>query len=193
MSFESNPCIYHPTKVAVGTCFRCNRDICLEDRKTHTTGSATTRVTREYCLICFAPRAKLDSKHALIFPLTFSASFLIICLFIFFEENFPLNDFIYILLFEFIFVYASLFYHKSYRKKAIIAQSEADSFIQSLPDKNVLTATKNDMNLELDQSNSSEFSINCFDCGSIINTNDRFCPNCGEDTKDEIKEFLNKP
>jgi hypothetical protein len=39
---------------------------------------------------------------------------------------------------------------------------------------------------------SGAFSLVCYECGSSITVNDKFCPNCGDSTKQEIEKHYSK-
>lgn len=70
MSLTHTACAFHSTKIAVTKCTRCNRSICLEDKKVYESSrssgtgnmSSSYIVNMEFCHICYLNQLEKDLK-----------------------------------------------------------------------------------------------------------------------------------
>lgn len=209
-------CDYHPNKMAVTTCERCRRPICLEDkriyrkrhRRSHGKYSTTYYTSHEYCVLCNASQLRSDAN-----PLGF---LIFIPFLVFFFIIFGgaagaaggVGPFftIFILFFLFIIV-SAVFSTIRAREKAEQAENEAMNFKATLYSTNDATSrpsfnyyktspVPDSYDNPYFQKSNKEikkapdlFSIVCYECGANINLEDKFCQNCGDSTKEEIKDF----
>ena len=216
MSYNYTQCHYHPDRMAVTVCERCRRPICLEDkrnyRKKHTGNTGQNAYSyytnHDYCILCNASQLRSDAS-----PLSFLIflPFIIIFFFIFGglagfilgSGSFGSIFFLFILIMILFGVGSFL----SARTKAEAAENDAMIFKSNLyshsdsssrpafnyyknnplPDSyediygiKAEQEIKNDPNL---------FSIVCFECGAHIDLQDKFCPNCGDSTKEELMNY----
>lgn len=194
MASEYTPCAYHPKKVAVTTCERCKRAICLEDKRIIRTSSSSSSTTyvHEYCIICYASQMKNKTKSMVFASLLSLGIFSIVFIILINDNEISSADyapyFLFTILFFFIFLAAS----KSIKKKALEAEKEANIFANSLENREVLSNSSSgasDVNAFDNFSTTNKGALSCFQCGGYLTLKDRFCPNCGDDTKEERQAF----
>ncbi len=195
MASEYTPCAYHPKKIAVTTCTRCKRAICLEDKRVFTTGGSTNYHSYDYCVICYATRLKSNSQFitigaiiALVIPL------LIIISMAFDGTSISSSDILPFVLFIGIFFFAFFLNYTISKNKASKAEQDANDFISKLDDKSILVPSTDGVSQDFVQNSSfssyKNHQLICFECGAYITRKDKFCPNCGDSTKDELKAAL---
>ncbi|OLS21178.1 MAG: hypothetical protein HeimC3_36780 [Candidatus Heimdallarchaeota archaeon LC_3] len=173
MSDSNQKCTYHPVKDMVTYCTRCRRSICYSDLrkydKLNARGEILTETNpKDYCLICFSIKLSLDlekySQSYIRWSIVVVITFVIISL-------------IYSpLFFIVLLIVMSIFYweYKQIPSKKDKPLEEAHYLINSLENNQILILSKED-------------SLECFECKTKIEKNDKFCPNCGDST---IEEFL---
>ena len=223
MGLNFTSCHYHPDKIAVTICERCRRPICLEDkriyRKRHTRGSGDNAsyyyTHHEYCVLCNASQLRLDANpYGLLFFIPFALIFFII--FGGVASGFNGAGSIFIAFFGIFFVIIliiSLGQTMSTRSKAQNAEQEALEFkstLYSKSDSSSRPSFKYDKKRSVPEIYDDDFyerspkeikksddlfSIVCFECGTHINLEDKYCQNCGDSTHDELINYykLHKP
>ncbi|MHA2104669.1 MAG: hypothetical protein ACW981_14670 [Candidatus Hodarchaeales archaeon] len=221
MNLQHTPCSYHPNKVAVAVCERCRRPICLEDkriyRRRHSSGSGNYRRSRytshEFCVLCNTAKLSSDAKWS---PLSLVCIFPFILIFVFaFIPLFTISDIggdfgffgIFPLFFIGIFVFMILIIFGTVsqtKKKSQQAEIEASTFRDSLNNPSSpytfqrYTGDGFDSPRQSDAFSSNSipysksFSLVCYECGSNITIDDKFCSNCGDSTKQEIEKHYSK-
>lgn len=212
MVMSASRCSYHPEKVAVTTCRRCKRAICLEDKRmyqrTHYKVNVggeilvgnnplydnvkSYKTTNDYCILCYASQKKSKVSG------TIAGLVIIIILMIFvfilstfsLQGNFPdgisFNPgslpaaYYLIAILIILLVIGEIIKEKLQANKAI---DEAVAFKKSLNQNSNYDTSKFDAS----QKKTFISQISCFECGSMLDVTDMFCPNCGNDTKDELR------
>ena len=213
-------CYYHPEKMAVSTCERCHRPICLEDKRmyhqTHYVnnnygnsnfGSSSYETTREYCILCYAAQKQSNVTGSIIGGAIFII-FLIfgISMFTSFTNSFnsfgpsmgnsPFSNFMGLFMlfaiFIIILIVGGIIYSKLQSDQAV---DEAMRFRNSLNTDNIKSSSgvSNLTNSfkPLYQKKRAIGTLTCFECGGTLNFEDQFCPRCGNDTKDELRAYSN--
>lgn len=216
MDLNYTSCHYHPNKMAVTVCERCRRPICLEDkriyRKMHTSRfsnvSKSYYTTHEYCILCYASQLKSDANPlAILVFLSFILIFSLIfggAAFVAGAGIFTFSIFGLFLILLIVIIIGSV---KSSRNKAQQAEDEAMRFKSSVysnssTDSQPSFGYHKDTKIPSHYDNPFEnktpqeikkspdlFSIMCFECGAHISLDDKFCPNCGDSTHDELIEY----
>ena len=216
MGLNYTACHYHPDRVAVTVYERCRRPICLEDkriyRKKHSRGVGDNvsyyYTQHDYCILCNASQLRLDANPAGILI----AIPIILFFFIMIPSSFmDIGFFNPILLmfggFIIIFALAAGGSIISARTRAQNAENEAYQFKSSLYSSSDFSSKPSfeyHKNSPVPESyedkyyqqsfkdvkkSSDVFSIVCFECGAQLSLNDKFCPNCGDSTHDELVNY----
>ena len=199
MSTQS--CFFHPKIQAVDKCERCNKLICLQDKRTYTrtygTSSMSSNTYHSYnmpvkytfCPPCyyqamesgFRSYKKISSfqkPFLFVFMIPF---FLVPLLMIYMMTNSPFGAGPFILfpiIFIFIVIGFIILIIKGYSTTSEYANSEMEN----------VTRDKAEFYAEHDSINNYNMSdIHCNQCGTKIQKTDLFCSNCGDTTKDELK------
>ncbi len=159
MSNSLNSCFYHPDKEAKATCFRCNKNICEEDKMLYDDNTYDYGMIRDACIPCFAVLTEKDAEgvFSTFVAYFFLAVWIIVTTLIFW----PLLI-ISVLIFYFI---------RNSRKQKLKAVEDAKTiFIKFLE--------------TLDNSKRSEaeniYFISCFKCGNVLDPSDIYCRTCGD-------------
>ena len=197
MTLNYTSCFYHPDKVAVTVCERCRRPICLEDKHSSNYSSQYIRRTsglsylaRDYCKPCYDSMINTSISAT---PIKFAILgfilffFMIIGIFsvISFGEPLPFIFIFFFIFFGlFIFVFLIGLYstgslsNKSTRNA--VFNNNQQNFGNYTPEKNtkqaILESQKN-------------ITISCYECGSYLTLEDKFCPSCGDSTHDELVDY----
>ncbi len=200
-------CAYHPQNVANLICERCRRPICFSDRKVYTKwkghGHHRIRETREYCVFCHAAVLQHDASLEVLFPQFLVYGLIGLFVSIFFPP---------MLL---IMIGIGIFSYLNAKQKANSAASEAALFYRSISSSTQIvsgssttrmislqtrpaaasptpiptTSTRpNELTSELDTSG-NQFVLVCFECGEKLLLSDKFCPNCGDSTQEELQAY----
>ncbi|MFW9930315.1 MAG: zinc ribbon domain-containing protein [Candidatus Thorarchaeota archaeon] len=105
----------------------------------------------------------------------------------------PGGLFVIFLFIAIIFVIGGVIYSKTQSDQAT---DEALQFKRKMsnsdwskPPKRIANSFKNNITpLQIKKKQISK--INCFECGTELSPDDQYCPNCGDNTKDEMKKYL---
>lgn len=201
-------CYFHPNIQAIDKCERCNKLICLRDKRTYTrTYSSSSMSTNNYntynmpvkytfCPPCyyqamesgFKSYKKISSIQKPLM-LVFMIPFLLVPLGMIFmvidspfnSGSFGLFPLIFIL-FPLIFIFIAI----GFIFLIIKGQSTASEYAKT--EMNNISRDKAEFYSSHGLGNN--FNVNelyCNQCGSRIQKTDLFCPNCGDTTKDELK------
>lgn len=245
-------CYYHPDKIAITTCERCHKPICLEDKRVyrqthyynnsvgndsfHSRSSYVT--THDYCILCYASQKKSNVTASIIGGIVF-------IIFVFFAlgsfasfsnqasqsvstVNQNQNTVIYfsgqpstvsiytganntvssipngsgmltgMIFLMLLLIIGGIIYSKLQADDAV---DEAMRFKSSLNKHGGQTSSRKvplvnrsfyQSMQPLPRKKSYISDINCFECGSKIDLSDKYCPNCGSDTNDEISSIQAK-
>lgn len=217
MNLQRTACSYHPNKVAVDICERCRRPICLEDkriyRRRHSSGSGSYRnsyySSHDFCVLCNSSQLSSDAKWSplnIVCLIPFIAIFLVVFLpalgiFSSFGDFGFFGFFPFIFIGIFVLIFISIFVSVSKTKTlAQEAENEALGFRNSLnspeapytyqrySNEGFESPKQSDIFSSSNTSYSPAFSLVCFECGSSITVEDKFCSNCGDSTKEEIEK-----
>ncbi|MHA2365397.1 MAG: zinc ribbon domain-containing protein [Candidatus Hodarchaeales archaeon] len=205
MDIQRTPCSYHPQKAAIAICERCRRPICQEDRRIYR--KSYTRSTRrhshsfttsyEYCILCNASQLETNIKWAPI-GLIFYLPFLIIFLFIGIT-TFP--PFVIIILFAGgILIYNLIQQQEKYKEARLEVATFRNNLNQINTDISPLHYSRQSHSKKIDDKTSFPlfskkskkaelYALVCFECGTELELNEVFCPNCGDNTQDELKRY----
>lgn len=216
MGLNFTACHYHPDRVAVTVCERCRRPICLEDkriyRKKHSRGAGDDvsyyYTQHDYCILCNASQLRSDAKPTgILIAIPIILFFFIILPSPVMAIGFFNPFFLMFGGFVIIVALAAGGSIISARAKAQNAENEAFQFKSSLYSGSDVSSRpsfeyhKNTPVPELYEDKyyqqtvkdvkktSNMFSIVCFECGTQLSLNDKFCPNCGDSTHDELVNF----
>ncbi len=196
------PCAYHPNVMASNICERCRRPICSSDVRIYTKWRGRrhhrVKIYRRYCVPCNAAVLQHDASLEAQFP---GIVILIIGTFIAFAIH-PL--------FALIVIVFGFFSYYSQKSKADRAMAEVTAFQQSTatsrrttnPKTPIITASRPQVtaspavqstvpltsNSE-DATTPGEFAMVCFECGEKLLLTDKFCPNCGDSTQEELQAY----
>ena len=211
MSVPFTPCFYHPEKAAITVCERCRRPICLADKRIfkeeenkhsyfyfyYGLFNSRTIVKRfDLCVLCNGTMLKLkanSSKDSLKF-LPFIGLLFLIAIFSLIEYS---NNLIWVVLTVILCIIVCL---------GIIAPviinlaSERDAKIDVLtvlmnshiqPNKKTRVVPSIDfVKMKNNLTKSQDvFSLQCYECGSQLTLQDKFCQNCGNTTHEELMNF----
>jgi rubrerythrin len=102
------------------------------------------------------------------------------------------DDLIFFALFDIIFFAIFIFGYKSTKKRAFEVEQEAEQFKNSLNSSLLFTSSKGviaEPNAEITYTKFTKPVLVCFECGGYITKQDKFCPNCGDDTKEEFQNL----
>jgi hypothetical protein len=190
LSKLSENCSYHPNQVSKLTCERCNRPIYEADKRIYrqinfNADDSSYYTYHDYCLLCKASQLKSDNLRSAIILGVIGIIFVIIAI----RFEFPIN----MLIFGFMAIGGLAFYF--YRiQPAMRSESEAINFKNSIIEENPeLNATrifgfsKNFHPEIIDRFSNKEYhALSCYQCGNIIAPSDKFCPHCGDSTKEEL-------
>jgi len=181
-------CYYHSDRIAVTVCERCKRPICQEDKRIYSEShyalnkvkskngrtldfqGSTYDETHEYCPLCYGTHKKTTVIGALI-----GGGILIIIILLIF--GIALYD------------EQSIGYipnHSSIPQQPdlIAGFSTIIAVIALIIIILVILIIVGIVYIKKQKPNTK---IICFECGSVIDVTDQFCPNCGNITKDEIR------
>ena len=81
------------------------------------------------------------------------------------------------------------------KSKVVRFEKEANDFMNSLPDKSILFNSSKGIKNSSNLSRQNTLTIKdpehlvCFECGEHLLIKDKFCPNCGNDTLNELRDF----
>jgi hypothetical protein len=210
---------YHPDTEAIAVCERCRRPICLSDkrifRKSHSSwgnNGDTYYTSHDYCIICNSAQLSSQAKYSLLILFCVGPFILFFILtFISMWTSTPSsNDGIFTLMPIFfigipLLMLGGIIYTIIKAKNmATAAETEALNFKSSLGS-NILPFTYQKFNgssfdtpqksnaFSFDSpSTSKSFFLVCFECGTKITIEDKFCPNCGDATKDELEKHYSQ-
>ena len=193
-------CSYHPNRVAVDKCERCNRLICIEDKMVYR--DARYRANNyqyryrydtpyTFCPVCYYETVKQQNVGSgAVFVKIASICFLSFFILLFFSifsiifqipeiSNLPSGFNTFFSIFPLVFVaipgiiiiglIISLIRSP---RRARDASSEQEAFLNHLNGRS-----------PFDREN-----VMCNQCGSLLTRADRFCPTCGDSTKDEFMQ-----
>jgi RNA polymerase subunit RPABC4/transcription elongation factor Spt4 len=178
MNSTHTACAYHSLKIGITKCTRCNRPICLEDKNIYEDirrkGSRRKYVVnQDFCPVCYSIKLDEDLKPTFgdYYFYGFITIWIIITLIIFFPFA----------LFGIYILYSTIKTKREDQEKAFQARIGLETFRNEIENDEVIKKNKK----ILDQ-NINNFT--CFQCGSIIVASDKFCPNCGDSTKEELAD-----
>lgn len=167
-------CYYHQDKIAITICKRCNNPICIEDKRKLRKDSKD-----DYCISCYTKILQKRKNPLIYIGLVIIFESMLVVLGI--SNNILTQSLIYQIFFVIIGLFLILINVISYiylNKK--IKQSENDILIS-----NESKISKLDNQQEgLKTIYSANNPLICIKCGSLLNLNDKKCPNCGYSTKD---------
>lgn len=193
MTSRRPACSYHPDRLAATYCERWRRGICLSDKRIYekrTSGYHRTIVKKlDYCVLCNARQLSNDlGKYPIIVIVIF-----VLMLLSFFLENIAITFFVILILGGF------LIYSYNYLKnKQEYTESDILRFKNSLKSQSLPSTYRNypsnkfsepkiaDQLSNLGKKSFNAFYLVCFECGTSLERADKFYPNCGDDTKEEI-------
>ena len=200
MSMEH--CYFHPKLQAVDKCERCNKLICLQDKRTFTKTYGGSGIGTDYnyyyapikytfCPPCYYQAVESGyrsyrkiSSFQKPFLLLFMIPFILVpIIMIVMVMNSPFGLDIFVLfpiIFIFIAIGMFLFIFKTQSTASEMMKSEYENIRVDKEQfySNSNLTTKNNYN-----------EIYCNQCGSKILKSDFFCPNCGDSTKDELENL----
>lgn len=195
-------CTYHPNRIAIAKCSKCNRFICDEDRKTLNSGIYNFSHYHDYCPTCFAIKFRKQTFFSNKYSILASGFILFILAIIFYESftspNFFSASLIIIILFltfiplGIISLQKIAFKSKKSEKKFFQRNFSYSNFIGSLPS---IIEHDNGEEPSFEDANIDDKAkpwINCIECGERILINDNFCPKCGKDTSKSIEYFFSR-
>ena len=190
MTIDLGPCSFHKERPAITGCTSCHRLLCSEDRKSIPT--YRNRV-QDYCPICYASVLK-TKPFGFIFSII--VSFILFPLVIFTTQDVISQEFYILFFFGTVLVLLRLAYMSISNNSR--AQKEAKYFMNSLPTKLTLLKSTKGTQEPPKFNNETEFTIKdskhlvCFQCGTDLLMTDKFCPICGDSTKDELQALENR-
>ncbi len=242
---STTKCYYHRDKIAIATCERCHRPICLEDKrvyhKTHRYSDSRYETTRVYCTVCYGSQKEQDSAYAviggiiaivvIIFGLlafgsmassmptvnsnNYNNNMYVPSEFTMSGTTYYCNNngictpststtpvasssassnpvFIILLITVFIILaIGAIIYVRSQttehvkeatslkRQSELINTKKLDSI-----GSNILYSVK-----PLSQKKKELARLQCYECGTELSSDDKYCPNCGDDTKQELADY----
>ena len=192
MNEPFTPCHYHPNKTAVTVCNRCRRPICLEDKHIFTVKSSNWHylsagiygnrpIIKKYtlCTICNATMLNSKAKAAKD-SMYFLPVMVIVCLFLL---VYLWNKIIlFVLIFSIFLIIGSIIIStvNTTEGDATKALTEVVNFKKNLySSPNILPSLSS---LDI-------FSLQCYECGSNLTLQDKFCQQCGNSTHEELMDF----
>ena len=195
---DQSMCNYHPNRPAVDKCERCNRLICVEDKMVYRDARYRSHnyqyryryeTPYTFCPVCYYEVIKQQNVGGgVVFAKLFSICFLSIFILIFISvfgfiftipeiSDLPSGFNIFFTIFPLFFIAIP----------GLIILGLVISLIRS--PRRASEATQ-EQEVFLSQANTSvpfeRNNIVCNQCGALLQRSDRFCPTCGDSTKDEF-------
>ena len=159
MSDQVNYCFYHPSRQTNSTCFRCNRNICDDDKMLYDDNTFDYGTIRDACIPCFAVLTEKDAES--IFSTVVAYFFLLVWAILTTIIFWPL---LVLSVGIFYFIYNS---RRQKVKLNLDSKNKLKSFLETL-DPDQRSAFK------------SIYTITCAKCGSMLETSDIYCRTCGD-------------
>ena len=159
MANQSVSCVYHPHKEASTKCFRCNKNICSDDKMLYDDNTYDYGMIRDSCIPCYAVLTEKDAegKFSLFVSLFFLTVWILVTTLIFW----PLL----------VISVGILYFILNSRKQK--HQAVEDSKIK-------FTEFFEKLNPEQQQLYHSIYLISCAQCGTILDPSDIYCRTCGD-------------
>ncbi len=210
MPLNYTACFYHPDKIAVSVCERCRRPICLEDKQVFNYNSRYSRrksyysfVSRDYCPSCYSLLINPNmTTTPLTFVLLFFVIFFIMIIGIFFmvgiTETFPFILIFFLIFFGIAFfiiavVFISIVSLSKSQPNYYIKPNQYTEEQVRFQQRNLDGYNEHDFEENLSKQTILESqrkkTISCYECGSYLTVQDKFCPNCGDSTHDELIDY----
>ncbi|OLS23341.1 MAG: hypothetical protein HeimC3_25050 [Candidatus Heimdallarchaeota archaeon LC_3] len=190
-------------------------------RRSHSSGtdshSRRYYTSHEFCVICNSAKLSSDAKWSPMILICF-IPFILMFFGMFFLIPFEVSNsgpfdfgffgyipmiFIGFIAFFILIMFVSI---NQTKKKATNAEMEASSFRNSLNNSSAPFTYQKYVNNSFEparessgfSSSSSDFnyseafSLVCYECGKSISVQDKFCPNCGDSTKEELEKHYSQ-
>ncbi|MFX0053186.1 MAG: hypothetical protein ACFE8U_18070 [Candidatus Hermodarchaeota archaeon] len=194
MTAEQARCFYHPNRVAVTKCERCNRLICLEDKTIYRRYGGMDRADDiyTYCPACYNILRKQGAEMAprvfggmcVIFLIFVIGAFAVFIFFVMMMMNatsdgsssgsVSMGQFLPFLLLPMIFFIG-----------IVIIGGLFLFFFLKRNQKSIQETTSNQMN-QFTPSSRFQDTISCDQCGAVLQPTEMFCPTCGRRTKGDF-------
>ena len=159
MATESLPCAYHPDKEATTKCFRCNKNICIDDKILYDDNTYDYGMIRDSCIPCYAILTEKDFEGK--FSFYVSIFFLIVWILVTTLIFWPL------LIISVALVYIIVNSRKQKRQAVEDSKVRLNEFFETLDPKQK-------------QIFHSIYDISCAQCGTVLNPSDIYCRTCGD-------------
>lgn len=209
MTLKHTPCFYHPDRIAISVCSRCRRPICLDDKNIYDYNNrfngptmGTSYNPRDYCPACYSSLVNTKLSTApMIVVLIFFSSFFFFVFGIFslagITESSPfvvnsLLIFFAIVLFLSVFIFIVIeIMSKSTNQKIRVNKDHINEI--NYQERKLERFNENDFEDQLSkksiQGAQKNTIVSCYQCGSYLTLNDKFCPICGDSTKEELSDY----
>ena len=207
---SSQKCYFHPEVDAVDTCERCHKLICLADKRTYTYQSSglgsrgryynSYAVKYTYCPPCYfeafqtgVERYNRMRKVILPFMAVFIIPFILVPLFMitsFMNSPFGNNGGFsgVFLFFPIIFIVIVLIIFVGiFKSQTFMGNKIKEEYGSMREDKANFYGEKISSNSDYHQN--PQEKLHCYKCGTYITKKDKFCPECGDSTKEELGTY----